>query len=63
MRIWAVDIKKAYLRCVLPQPIVRFTEIVEDNSGAVVLLRRKDDGGGRISFGSDPGAVKRISNK
>ena len=48
---------------VLSEPIVSLPEIVEDDSGAVVLFGGEDDGGRRVRLGSDPGAVEGVGDQ
>ena len=52
-----------YLWSVLPKPVVSFTEIIKDDTGAIMLLGWQDNWRRGICFRSDPGAVECVGNQ
>ena len=49
--------QQAHLGSVVPEPVVRFPEIVEDDSAAVAAPRAQNNGRARIRFWRHPDRV------
>lgn len=55
--------KPPYLWCVVPQPVISFSEIIEDDPAAIPTAGRENDGGGGIGLTGHPGGVEGVGDQ